>query len=72
MKGSNNQSIRVPSKIPVFITYSTAYTRDGRLYFGNDLYSRDAKMVDEVFRGAIPAPQTVQAVQALRRIAARA
>lgn len=72
MKGSDNQSIRVPSKLPVFITYSTAYTRDGRLYFGNDLYSRDAKMVEEVFRGAIPAPQTVRAVQALRRIAARA
>jgi murein L,D-transpeptidase YcbB/YkuD len=71
MKGSNNQSVKVPAKLPVFITYGTAYTKDGQLYFGNDLYSRDAKMVEEFFRGAIPAPQTVQAVQALRRIAAR-
>jgi murein L,D-transpeptidase YcbB/YkuD len=71
MKGSNNQTFKVPRKIPVFISYGTTYTRDGQLYFGNDLYSRDAKMVEEVFRGAIPAPQTVQAVQALRRIAAR-
>jgi murein L,D-transpeptidase YcbB/YkuD len=72
MKSSNdNQSVRVPQKIPVFITYGTAYIRDGQLFFGNDLYSRDAKMVDELFRAAIPAPQTVQAVQALKRIAAR-
>ena len=71
MSGSNNQSVKVPTQLPVFITYGTAYTRDGQLYFGNDLYSRDAKMVEEVFRGAIPAPQTVQAVQALRRIAVR-
>ena len=72
MKSSNdNQSVRVPQKIPVFITYGTAYIKDGQLFFGNDLYSRDAKMVDELFRAAIPAPQTVQAVQALKRIAAR-
>ena len=71
MNGSNNQSVKVPARIPVFITYGTAYTKDGQLYFGNDLYSRDAKMVEEVFRGAIPAPATVQAVQALRRIAVR-
>ncbi len=71
MNGSNNQSVKVPARIPVFIAYGTAYIRDGQLYFGNDLYSRDAKMVEEVFRGALPAPATVQAVQALRRIAVR-
>ena len=71
MEGSNNQSVKVPAKIPVFITYGTAYMRDAQLYFGNDLYSRDAKMVEEVFRGAVPAPATVQAVHALRRIAVR-
>ncbi|MGK2960648.1 MAG: L,D-transpeptidase family protein [Gemmatimonadaceae bacterium] len=71
MKGSDNQTFRVPQPIPVFIIYGTAYMRDGQLYFGNDLYSRDAKMVEELFRAAVPAPQTVQAVQALRRIAAR-
>jgi murein L,D-transpeptidase YcbB/YkuD len=71
MNGSDNQSVKVPKKIPVFITYGTAYTRDGQLHFGNDLYSRDDKLVDQFFRGALPSPQTVQAVQALRRIAAR-
>ncbi len=71
MKGSDNQTFKVSKKIPVFITYSTAYMRDGQLFFGNDLYSRDAKMVEQLFRAAIPAPETVQAVQALRRIAAR-
>ncbi len=71
MKGSDNQTIKVPKKIPVFITYGTAYIRDGQLFFGNDLYSRDAKMVEQLFRAAIPAPETVQAVQALQRIAAR-
>jgi murein L,D-transpeptidase YcbB/YkuD len=71
MNGSDNQSVKVPRKIPVFITYSTAYVKDGRLHFGNDLYGRDDKLVDVFFRGALPAPETVQAVQALRRIAAR-
>ena len=68
---SNNQSVKVPKKIPVYITYGTTYMRDGRLYFGNDLYDRDDKLVAEFFRGALPRPETVEAVQALRRIAAR-
>ncbi len=71
INGSDNQTFKVSKKIPVFITYGTAYMRDGELFFGNDLYSRDAKMVEQFFRAAIPAPETVQAVQALRRIAAR-
>ena len=72
MKGTNdNQSVKVPKKIPVYITYGTAYIRDGQLYFGNDLYDRDDKLVAQVVRGALPTPETVQAVQALRRIAAR-
>ena len=72
MKGtSDNQSVKVPKKIPVYITYGTAYIRDGQLYFGNDLYDRDDKLVAQVVRGALPTAETVQAVQALRRIAAR-
>jgi len=69
---SDNQSVRVPRKIPVYITYGTTYIRDGQLYFGNDLYDRDDKLVAEFLRGAFPAPETVQAVQALRRIASKA
>jgi murein L,D-transpeptidase YcbB/YkuD len=71
MHGSNNQSVKVPQKIPVYITYATAYMRDGQLYFGNDLYERDDRLVAEVARGALPSPETVAAVQALRKIAAR-
>ena len=72
MQGSDNNSVKVPAKIPVYITYGTAYIRDGQLYFGNDLYDRDDKLVAQFLRGALPAPETVSAVQALRRIAAKA
>ncbi len=71
MNGSDNKTVRLPRKIPVYITYGTAYIRDGRLYFGNDLYDRDDKLVAQVVKGALPTPETVQAVQALRRIASR-
>ncbi len=68
--GSNNQSIKLPRKIPVYIIYATTYIRNGQLYFGNDLYKRDVDLVQAVAEGAMPSAQTVQAVQALRRIAA--
>ena len=70
-EGAKNNSVKVPQKIPVFITYGTAYIRDGQLYFGNDLYDRDDKLVAQVMRGALPTTEMVQSVQALRRIAAR-
>jgi murein L,D-transpeptidase YcbB/YkuD len=72
MKGSDNNSVKVPQKIPVFITYGTAYVSNGQLYFGNDLYDRDDKLVAQVLRGALPTPETVAAVQALKKIAAKA
>ncbi|HEX2724148.1 MAG TPA: L,D-transpeptidase family protein [Gemmatimonadaceae bacterium] len=71
MHGADNHQVKLPRKIPVYITYGTTYVRDGKLYFGNDLYDRDDKLVQQVFRGALPTPQTVQGVQALRRIATR-
>ena len=71
MHGSDNNAVKVPQKIPVFIVYGTAYMRDDQLYFGNDLYDRDDKLVAQVLRGALPNPETVKAVQALRRIASR-
>ncbi|HEX6576469.1 MAG TPA: L,D-transpeptidase family protein [Gemmatimonadaceae bacterium] len=72
MHGSDNNSVKVPQKIPVYITYGTAYVANNQLYFGNDLYSRDDKLVAQVLRGALPTPEMVAAVQALRRIAAKA
>jgi murein L,D-transpeptidase YcbB/YkuD len=68
--GPNNRQIRLPQKIPVFIVYATTYIRNGQLYFGNDLYDRDGPVVEAAAEGAMPSAQTVQALQALRRIAA--
>jgi murein L,D-transpeptidase YcbB/YkuD len=65
----DNKSVKVPNKIPVYITYFTTYVTDGQLYFGNDLYNRDDKLVPAVMPGAMPSKEVVDAVQALRRIA---
>lgn len=68
--GPNNRQVKLSQKIPVYIVYGTAYIRNGQLYFGNDLYDRDGPLVQAVAEGAMPSPQTLQAVEALRRIAA--
>lgn len=65
----DNKSVKVPKKIPVYITYFTTYMNDGQLYFGNDLYNRDDKLVPIVMSGAMPSKEIVDAIQALRRIA---
>lgn len=41
MHGSNNNHVKLPSKIPVYIVYFTAYMRDGHLHFSDDVYDRD-------------------------------
>jgi len=46
--GPDNTSVRVPKKIPVYIVYFTAYVRDGRLYFGDDVYNRDNSLLQKV------------------------
>jgi murein L,D-transpeptidase YcbB/YkuD len=65
----DNKAVKVPQKIPVYITYFTTYMNNGQLFFGNDLYSRDDKLVPVVMAGALPTKEVVDAVQALRRIA---
>lgn len=70
-EGPNDHTVRLPRKIPVYITYFTTYVADGQLYFGNDLYSRDDELTKAVARGAQPPPGAVQAIEALRRIAQR-
>src|SRR6266516_3778700 len=67
--GPNSRGVRLPRKIPVYITYFTAYINNGALYFGNDLYGRDDKLVPVVMPGALPSKPVVDAVEALRRIA---
>jgi murein L,D-transpeptidase YcbB/YkuD len=46
--GRDNQGVRLPQKIPVYIVYFTAYVRDGELYFGKDIYERDERLRDAV------------------------
>jgi murein L,D-transpeptidase YcbB/YkuD len=67
--GPDNSAVKIPHKIPVFITYFTTFINNGQLYFGNDLYNRDDKLVPRVMPGAMPSKEVVDAVQALRRIA---
>ncbi len=68
MHGSDNQTITLKNKIPVYIVYMTAYVRDENLWFGNDLYSRDAELSRAVASGAIPSGETVRNVAALRKL----
>jgi murein L,D-transpeptidase YcbB/YkuD len=68
-EGKDNQSIKVPKKIPVYIAYGTAYMRDGQLYFGNDLYHRDDKLVTAIAEGALPSERAVKALEELKKIA---
>jgi murein L,D-transpeptidase YcbB/YkuD len=65
----NDKAVKVPKKIPVYITYFTTYINNGQLYFGNDLYNRDDTLVPIVMSGAMPSKEIVDAIQALRRIA---
>jgi murein L,D-transpeptidase YcbB/YkuD len=67
--GPDDRGVKLPHKVPVYITYFTAYINNGQLYFGNDLYGRDDKLVAVVMPGAMPTKDVVDAVQALRRIA---
>jgi murein L,D-transpeptidase YcbB/YkuD len=48
MHAANSQGVRLPQKIPVYIVYFTVYTRDGELYFGDDVYGRDEKLKEAV------------------------
>jgi murein L,D-transpeptidase YcbB/YkuD len=55
----------------VFILYLTAFMRDGELYFGNDLYARDADLVHATERGALPDTRTRAALDRLAQLANR-
>jgi murein L,D-transpeptidase YcbB/YkuD len=68
-QGKDNNWVKLPHKIPVYIDYATAYLKDGQLYFGNDLYHRDDELVKAMADGALPSPRAVQALEALKRIA---
>jgi len=65
MHGQDNHQVNLPHKIPVYIVYFTTYVKDGQLYFGNDLYDRDSKLISEVQTAAIEPPETQEARKAL-------
>ena len=67
--GKDNQSVRLPKKIPVYITYATTYVKDGKLYFGNDLYHRDDQLVKAVATGAVGSPASKPGIEELRKVA---
>jgi murein L,D-transpeptidase YcbB/YkuD len=53
MHAASSQGVRLPHKIPVYIVYFTVYTRDGELYFGDDVYGRDEKLKEAVSTTAV-------------------
>ena len=61
MHGSDNHEVNLPSKIPVYIVYFTTYVDGGQIFFGNDLYDRDSKLVQQLANSAVPSPETIQA-----------
>ncbi len=67
--GPDNKQVKLPAKIPVYIVYFTTYVDNGKLYFGNDLYDRDSKLVAEVKNAAELSPEVVQARDSLRALA---
>ena len=51
MHGKDNRTVKLPSRIPVYIVYFSAYVRDGALHFADDLYDRDDSVEDKLQRG---------------------
>jgi murein L,D-transpeptidase YcbB/YkuD len=68
MHGADNHSVTLPRKIPVYIVYFTTFVQGGQLNFGNDLYDRDSKLVQQM-KAATVSPETVAARDALRQLA---
>lgn len=68
--GTDNESEKLSRKIPVYIVYATAYDRDGQLYFGNDLYSRDDAMVAAMSQSLTLTPVAQRSLDILRKMVA--
>lgn len=66
--GPDDQTVHLDRKIPVYIAYFTAYARDDRLYFGNDVYDRDRDIVARVAAAAAPDAATAREIAALREV----
>ena len=66
-QGPDNRTVNLPAKIPVYIVYFTTYVKNDQLYFGNDLYNRDDKLVASVASAAAGDSASARAVETLRR-----
>ena len=69
-EGPDDKRTTLPRKIPVYIAYFTAYTRNGQPHFANDLYRRDDPLIAAIGSGASPDPQMLKALDSLRRFVA--
>jgi murein L,D-transpeptidase YcbB/YkuD len=69
-QGPDDHRVNLPRKVPVYIVYFTAYVRDDRLYFGNDLYNRDGALVQAVAPAVEPNGASREKVAELRRAVA--
>ena len=65
--GPDDHRVNLKQKVPVYIVYFTTFMRDGRLYFGNDLYDRDDALVKTIASAAAGDSASAQAVQTLRK-----
>jgi murein L,D-transpeptidase YcbB/YkuD len=68
--GQDDHTVNLPKKLPVYIVYFTTYMNSGQLMFGDDLYDRDDALVKATWRAAAPTAPAVQAIEALKKIAA--
>jgi murein L,D-transpeptidase YcbB/YkuD len=69
MHGTDNHQVNLPHKVPVYIVYFTTFVDEGQLRFGNDLYDRDSRLVQEMQTAALPSAGAVEAQRALRALA---
>ena len=66
-QGRDDHRVNLQQKIPVYIVYFTTYIKNGELYFGNDLYDRDDKLVKSIAAVADGDSASARAVQTLRK-----
>jgi L,D-transpeptidase YcbB len=66
--GPDNRTVTLKQKIPVYITYFTAFVKDGQVLFGNDLYDRDDQLVAAAGNYGLPDSSAAAAVAGLRRL----
>jgi murein L,D-transpeptidase YcbB/YkuD len=67
-EGANNRYVNLPSKIPVYIAYMTAFMREDQLWFGNDIYNRDDQLAQAVAPGATPSGDAVRTIETLKSL----